>query len=402
MSSNRWSGSTWNNNTSAKHNWPFYHILICGFMCFVIVILEMIVVLLTLKFLNGTFTNEQSGSAPIIITYFGLFICSMVFQFVWAIDANEHRNTFQIIAISIFNILSVFYSILQISQMWKLKFCSTMLTTIADKKNTAEEFIDFQQQCYFNVNIKQDSLIKLSASIKEYIGILDIAKLLEYVIGALMIGACILECYVAYKCFLEYGWEVFRIAGASVAKKKMLQRYHLFLIFLKINIYLFFGVAAQFFFALYFDLKSNGDSKMDPMYLWMVGSIIVLVSILYYVVGYFAANRGNYILMMVFIFLVLCNSMALNFVFYWTYHSANFKHFQATIIGLTSFAVLDYIMVIAIGILSVFLILDFDDGLSEIVSFLQNHKNEVGNEDESQYSPISSRTKSVRTRFEFD
>jgi hypothetical protein len=55
----------------------------------------------------------------------------------------------------------------------------------------------------------------------------------------LMILFNILGAFVAYRLFAELGWSIYKEQGADIKKRTILQRYHIFILLLKLNVYFF-------------------------------------------------------------------------------------------------------------------------------------------------------------------
>lgn len=154
----------------------------------------------------------------------------------------------QVLAVSIFNFITVIYSIAQIFQTRAFYNClSDVDTIIKSSPNLIADLFKLESQsgCYFSIvavaqsgfpfplsnpattNIAIQQNLNFFASVFKY----------QMAVMVFMIIFNGIGFFVAYKVYLEYGWNNFLEQGASVHKRKMNIRYQLFIILIKLNIF---------------------------------------------------------------------------------------------------------------------------------------------------------------------
>ncbi|KAJ3306145.1 hypothetical protein HDV03_000379 [Kappamyces sp. JEL0829] len=315
--------------------------------------LECGVMVEVLNFLNNSLTIELTGNSPILATYFGLFIFGLLFQLVGAVDASYSSNTMQVLAVSLFNVFTTIYSVIQIFQVVRLKNCAQELASILthspafamdslDKQAMAE----LDSTCYFtlldpsgNYNSEEKSLEQLESDVLANMPRFNTILGLSISISVFMILATAVGLFISYRCYNFYGWNVYYTQGADLTKKRMLERYHLFVLLLKTNAYFFLGLSAQVVAAIYFDYKKNqalGDYHRLSGMVWGWGVVLVLIVVVYYALGFYGAKTSNRYMMMAFIVLCVVN---LGYLIYLLSQIGQ-DMFQFTIIWLVSFVVL--------------------------------------------------------------
>ena len=162
------------------------------------------------------------------------------------------------------------------------------------------------------------------------------------VIAALTLVYSLIGVMTSFKVYQEYGLSLIQKNGASLHKKNMLQRYHAYILLLKLNIFFSCGIIIQMVGALYYyNKQANIDmeiSKNVSKY-FVAGacSIMCLVAIIFYAVGYYGVKKASYSLMGVFLLLMVGNGIAL---IYAIVIASTEPAYKLTIIWLTSFCML--------------------------------------------------------------
>jgi hypothetical protein len=124
--------------------------------------------------------------------------------------------------------------------------------------------------------------------------------------------------YFAYKSFQQVGWHVFSVQGADIQKKsmsfpisffltlvEMMQRYHLFLLFLKLNAFFLLVIDAQYVMETYFSSKGTDGSASNFLIVSFVVTIVIFG--IYYGLGYFSMKKSNYIMAGLFLLMLMIN-----------------------------------------------------------------------------------------------
>ncbi|KNC98516.1 uncharacterized protein SPPG_06211 [Spizellomyces punctatus DAOM BR117] len=370
--------------------------------------LEFYVIAKVNDFLDDAFTEKLS--LPIVNVYFALFIVALVFQAVLTYEATIHKNTMQTIAVVVFNIASLGYSVIQINQINDLRRCSEQWIKYWNDYARASgpedatriyysTYVPENSECRarpYGLNPKSSNTTQVwSDAQKEPIEVpivydmrdqvqhvqnaLDALKPVDsvtYAIIALMVIVVVLSCFVAYKVYQEYGWRIFQAQGASIQKKQMLRRVHLFILFLKLNVYFSIGIVAQVVTAtIYFQKSSAPDCQRDTVdcfrrservkYIVLPSMVIFGVAALtYYALGWFAIRRTHRGAMYTFLGVYLANIGALVYVI--GFFSQN-EETQATRKWLLSFASIQLVLNLLTIANAVWCLTDFDKGLGDVV-----------------------------------
>ena len=167
----------------------------------------------------------------------------------------------------------------------------------------------------------------------------------------------------------------------------MLRRYHLFILFLKLNIFFCVGIVFQILGVIYYnqkydklvlsrivDLDSVTDVSQSTTQLVIVPSCVIMAvaGIVFYAVGWFGVRRGNYWLMSLFLMLMVANAAAISYALYIVYMDPEYR---VTIIFLTFFGthfedlllgVIQMLLNVATVVSAIFCMLDFEAGLVQV------------------------------------
>ncbi|KAJ3324266.1 hypothetical protein HDV06_000305 [Boothiomyces sp. JEL0866] len=345
-------------------NWAKYNVTLSLLLFIFGTALEGIVIGNSLDFINSTFEAEKSGASSMIIVYFSLFIFGLAFQFIGAFDANLHLNTMQVLAVAIFNTMNLGYSIIQIYQTNHLKDCANTFQTYYLSGYTSG-LQSLSSSCYFQPVwdngdvVGTKSLANVSSDIASKLYLFDIMLYLEITIVCILLIFNVIGMYFSYKCYQQHGWSVYETHGADIAKKsrnaltvEILQRYHIFILLLKLNSFFFLGLMTQALTAYFFHCKVSGTPLSTGMTIFYA-FIVLIATVLYYLVGYFGATRASLHLISVFYLFIAANFAVIGYIYYKSFGtSEETVQFVSSILTLT---------------ISVFLLKDFSKGLSDIV-----------------------------------
>jgi hypothetical protein len=324
--------------------------MLCAVVFVIATALDLVIISNLVRFVNETFTRERSGSSPIVVAYIMIFLLALLFQLIMAIDADRRKNTMQVVAIGIFNFICAGISVVQIFQVDRLKGCSTNFVDIVRSPQPEavklQSFYDLSETCFYSI-VRETStgleftngtkpLPQIATEIQARLYYFDEIYRYQLSVAVLMLIGAILGFYCAYKSFIQYGWSVFLVQGADINKKKMLERYQLFMLFLKLNAFCFLGVMAQYFAASFYFQKNYDSATTAQTELIVTAAIVLVVTIIYTTMGYFGARKTSYIIMGIFLALLMINFLGLIVILYRVYIS-NRAEYRPTVIWLTSF-----------------------------------------------------------------
>ncbi|KAL7751367.1 hypothetical protein RI367_003227 [Sorochytrium milnesiophthora] len=158
----------------------------------VIIVLESIVGADYIQGINVNDPNDASRGVPVYIV---IFVLSQCWNIVLAWEAMHMENTIQLISYVLFNILTFFYSLFQLTQLAN----------------------------------QQAGQLPLLISIP------------------VITGLCtLLHGYLAYKLYLEFGWRIYKRIGADPNMKNMFRSYQVFLTVLKLDVFFWFAFSIQY------------------------------------------------------------------------------------------------------------------------------------------------------------
>ena len=196
---------------------------------------------------------------------------------------------------------------------------------------------DFYTRCFFSIDqvLTDDAKSSFVANIDREYYLLGVNYNILISIIVITALASIVNAYFCRKSYQQYGWSVFETQGADLRKKRILQRYHLYMLFLKINGYFFLGVVMQYVGILYFVGKNRSDNQ------WFIPIIIianVFVTTLYLVTGYFGARHTNYRLLGSYLAILIANFVACVVILYLVFVQ-DVELYRPTRIWLTFFGI---------------------------------------------------------------
>ncbi|KAJ3230288.1 hypothetical protein HDU81_004624 [Chytriomyces hyalinus] len=358
------------------------------------------------KFLNVSW-GGNSGSAEFILAYFGLFILAEIFMTLGLIDAAWNKNTMQVVACMLFNIGILSYSFIQMNYIKdRIKLCSTSFLDVYSDGGypyIASNSTLIQQSGNAKFNLLGACPWQLDAGITERLAqniyLLDNA----YVIEILIVGVSGLGnafgLFLGIKTYQEYGWSLYQIQGASIMRKWIITRYHLFILLLKANIFFTLGFATQMIAAFYYSDKGVSDRKRMLSTPWTLGSsnqtIIIadysgnisgpknyllpsaivggIVATCSYILGWSAIRRCSKNLMYGFLALMFLDFIA---AFYGLVAVYSDQKYEITRTPLALFCMIQMLINVVTWVVGFMNMRDFELGLRELL--LASAKKETG------------------------
>jgi hypothetical protein len=98
------------NSDKKKRNWAWFSIVSSGITLLILLILEITVIVNNSLFFDRGITKELSGASPIINVYYSLFLLGVAWQFGMAVESSYSKNTMQVLAVAVFNLILVAFS----------------------------------------------------------------------------------------------------------------------------------------------------------------------------------------------------------------------------------------------------------------------------------------------------
>ena len=189
---------------------------------------------------------------------------------------------------------------------------------IDDTTTRGTSLADFYTRCFFKIDqvLTAADRVAFISNIDRESYLLDVNTNLLISITVVTFLTSIVNAYISRKSYQQYGWSVFETQGADLTKKRMLKRYYLFMVFLKINAYFFLGVVMQYVGILYFVGKNRAENQ------WFIPIIILanaFVTTLYFLTGYLGARHTNHRLLGIYLGILIANFVALVVILFLVY-----------------------------------------------------------------------------------
>ncbi|KAI9207638.1 uncharacterized protein BJ171DRAFT_638422 [Polychytrium aggregatum] len=337
---------------------------------------------------NSSDMTYNVGQYPIQIVYFGLFIFSQFFQFILVWDAARVKNTMQVIAGAVFNILTFAYSGIQIWQTYKLLGCSVSIIDGFNNGNSRASYYAAlalqsvtDQMCSVPANPPNSTSVSIPFTTVP--NLIRPALPYEYAIFVIMFVFNAGGSFVAWKVYDVYGWVIYQVQGASTERRRIMRYYHSFILLLKVNIFFYVGIIIQYVTAYFFvtrhpivcpsywypicdDLQLAGSivstSLSATKFVIITGVVLCMAAILYYSFGYYGTRLGNRSLMLSFLVLITMTTGALIYPLYQAFQTG----FEMTRVWLTVFCCIQICLNVITFFLGVFLTGSINKGLRDM------------------------------------
>ncbi|KAI8844152.1 hypothetical protein BC829DRAFT_419883 [Chytridium lagenaria] len=354
--------------------------------------------------------EKRTGGSQFILVYLSLFIFAQAVLALGVFDAAWNKNSMQVIAGTLFSIAIFAYSIIQNDQIVQYRNCAqnflnvwssgalTTLHIIQDARgrffmvSADAQHFHMQAHCPWNLlnsNITKDTDQNVAWKLIEALELLDRAWPVQVAISAISGIGNVIGALLAYKAYQAYGWNIYQVQGASVSKRQMLERYHVFILMLKGNIYFTIGIVAMVVSASYYVQRSDYDQQdqlnillfsanatehmfkhveapraLATSFILPSAIITILVAVLYYALGWFGIRRASYPLMIVFVIFMFVDMGAVVAVL--TIVVPN-SQYQLTRNGLITFCFVQLVINIITLVVGSLNMKDFQKGLRHLL-----------------------------------
>ncbi|KAI9334902.1 hypothetical protein BDR26DRAFT_1009479 [Obelidium mucronatum] len=290
-----------------------------------------------------------------------------------------NKNSMQVIACILFNLGILAYSFIQINHIKKIKACAVNFVAVyasGPYPSVINQFTLVSEDGTKSFNLQGTCPWSLDP---------DIESRLISSLGGL---GNLFGVFFGYKTYQEYGWSMYQVQGASIERKWIMTRYHMFILVLKLNYFLHVGFRQSNGSRLLLLPKGNHGPKHYAQHPWILGptseptvifpndyskvprnlllplSIVAIsAGVLSYLFGWNAIRKCNRYLMLGFLGLLLADFVA---VIYGLSAVFTDPKYEITKDALALFCSINLIINIITWFIGLNNIRDFDRGLKEL------------------------------------
>lgn len=209
--------------------------------------------------------TEAEILAQTIPIYLALFLFAGVYQIVISIWALNQRNTIQLLFLVFFSLAMLVYSGIQFDQI-----------------KGSNQISKFNGDSF----ISSDSVLDLLIAVP-----------------CIIAGECVIQCFLTYKLYKEFNWDIFKKLGAGLRLKQALRDYLFFESLIIFDIFFFVGFTLQFILLV----LQTKDVEFGLTIAVIPVTIIILIAAIFSVRKEFKAG--------IIVFVILCFAGMAYFLF---------------------------------------------------------------------------------------
>ncbi|KAI8836681.1 hypothetical protein BJ741DRAFT_708383 [Chytriomyces cf. hyalinus JEL632] len=229
--------------------------------------------------------GDHAGSFPFIQVHAALFIAGQFALAFGFMDAAVNKNSLQVFSFILFNAGIFAYSFVQKGRIVSLQTCGNTFLDVYSKDPSPTIYTDVGNRITpFQTSSTALTALFLSSrdgsvtfdlmgdcpwtfskgtleALRENNYLLtDMDSLLNAIMAMCAIGV-MASIVLGSKALSEYKWKIFELQGASLRRRYMILRYHLFIVLLKMNLFLKLSIVTMMISASYFSSEALADKQ---------------------------------------------------------------------------------------------------------------------------------------------
>ncbi|KAJ3237937.1 hypothetical protein HDU81_008689 [Chytriomyces hyalinus] len=359
--------------------------------------------------------GDHAGSFPFVQVHVALFIVAQFALAFGFMDAAVNKNSLQVFGFILFNTGIFAYAFVQRGRIVNLQTCGNSFLDVYAKDPTPTIYTDVRNHITpFQTTSSTITALFLSSrdgsvtfdlmgdcpwtfnkgaleALREnnYL-VTDMDSLLNAIMAVCAIGV-MASIILGSKALSEYKWKIFELQGASLRRRYMILRYHLFIVLLKMNLFLKLSIVTMMISASYYSSQALADKQralsqkyyfyssrsqeylipeslvpsvddVPPLSTTLVPAAVItaFISSVFFALGWYGIRKTNLVAMTFFFLLIVGDIAADMYLVTLVQSSPLYSYTRENLLVFTGLQILLDIVAFVTGAMS---IRDFNQGL---------------------------------------